>query len=55
MDVGNFSEPVSPYGGFGIDSDGDGLADASYSDYSLNGPSTDKSDTCILIMRTTRS
>ena len=34
---GNFSEPVSPYGGFGIDSDGDGLADASYSDYSLNG------------------
>ena len=22
---GNFSEPVSPYGGFGIDSDGDGL------------------------------
>ena len=34
---GNFSEPVSPYGGFGIDTDGDGLADASYSDYSLNG------------------
>jgi iron complex outermembrane receptor protein len=34
---GNFSEPVSPYGGFGIDSDGDGLADASYADYSLNG------------------
>jgi len=34
---GNFSEPVSPYGGFGVDTDGDGLADASYSDYSLNG------------------
>jgi iron complex outermembrane receptor protein len=33
----NFTEPVSPFGGFGIDTDGDGLADASYSDYSLNG------------------
>ena len=34
---GNFSESVAPYGGFGIDSDGDGIADVSYSDYSLNG------------------
>jgi len=34
---GNFSESVAPYGGFGIDSDGDGVADVSYSDYSLNG------------------
>jgi iron complex outermembrane receptor protein len=33
---GNFSEPVSPYGGFGIDTTGDGFADASYSNYSLN-------------------
>jgi iron complex outermembrane receptor protein len=33
----NFSESVSPYGAFGIDSDGDGLADVSYSDYSING------------------
>jgi iron complex outermembrane receptor protein len=33
---GNFSEPVSPFGGFGIDTTGDGFADASYSNYSLN-------------------
>ena len=33
----NFSESVSPYGSFGIDSDGDGIADVSYSEYSLNG------------------
>jgi iron complex outermembrane receptor protein len=34
---GNFSESVSPYGGFGIDSDGDGVSDVSYSNYTLNG------------------
>lgn len=33
----NFSEPVSPYGNFGIDANGDGITDASYADYSLNG------------------
>ena len=33
----NFTEPASIYGGFSIDSDGDGVADANYYDYSLNG------------------
>ena len=33
----NFSEPVSAYGPFGVDGDGDGQTDISYRDYSLNG------------------
>ena len=33
----NFTEPQSIYGGFPIDSDGDGATDVNYGDYSLNG------------------
>lgn len=33
---GNFSEPVSPYGVFGVDGNGDGMIDANYGDYDIN-------------------
>ena len=33
----DFSESESPWGGFAVDGDGDGRADISYRDYSLNG------------------
>jgi len=34
---GNFSESTNPFTGNGIDTDGDGISDVSFTDYSLNG------------------
>ncbi|MEJ2400979.1 MAG: TonB-dependent receptor [Xanthomonadales bacterium] len=33
---GNFSEAVSPYGGFGVDGNGDGITDVNYNDYDID-------------------